>query len=639
MDSERMLIIKNILDNKSSRLRESYFKNNYNEIYEEIYEFSKNINDIPFVQKVWHYVNDYNNYYLCKCGNKTSFNRNWLDGYKKSCSAKCAQSDDDVKEKRKKTTIEKYGVDNIAKLEITKNKMEETNLEKYGFKSSFQNDLIKNKYKTTIMNKYGVDHYFKTDEFKEKSKLKNLEKYGKEHYTQTSEYLEKATKTNIGRYGKEWATMTSETKDKTVLTNLKRYGYKYNTQNPEHKKLMTSINNDKYGVDHFYQSEYFKQKTIGTNIEKYGVKHFSQSEDYQDYIKSDKYKISKLRWRIGFYKERGFEFILPTDGENVILKDPNCLHEFEIHPTNLQRRILANVKVCTICNPISSFKSGQELNVSEWIKSFGINVENSNRTILKPYELDIYLPDYKLAIEYNGLYWHSDIRIDDKNYHYNKTKSCKDRGIKLLHIWEDDWLYKQDIIKSMILNKIGIIKTKIYARKCEIRIVNNKDLVYNFLNVNHIQGKCLYSESVGLFYNNELVSVMVFGNPRGNLELVRFCSKINTLVVGGSSKLFKYFISNFEVDSIITYADISQFSGEVYNKLGFKFEHLSPVNYWWVVDGIRRHRFSYNKKKLIKMGGDPNKTEIEIMYGMGHYRIFGCGHEKWIWNRYFQFNI
>lgn len=119
----------------------------------------------------------------------------------------------------------------------------------------------------------------------------------------------------------------------------------------------------------------------------------------------------------------------------------------------------------------------------------------------------------------------------------------------------------------------------------------------------------MYAKSIGLFYNDELVSIMLFGKPKRDWELLRFCSKINTLVVGGDSKLFKYFILNFsDVDSISTYSDISQFSGNIYNKLGFKFQHLSPINYWWVANGIRRHRFSYNKKKLIKMGGDPNKT-------------------------------
>ena len=126
---------------------------------------------------------------------------------------------------------------------------------------------------------------------------------------------------------------------------------------------------------------------------------------------------------------------------------------------------------------------------------------------------------------------------------------------------------------------------------------------------------------------------VITGNGKREYELIRFCNKIDTNVVGSASKLFSNFISINKIDNIISYADVSMFSGNVYDKLGFKLSHRSSVNYWWVVDGVRRHRFSFNKKKLVKMGHSPLKTEVEIMSSLGNYRVWGCGQDKWVWSR------
>ena len=128
---------------------------------------------------------------------------------------------------------------------------------------------------------------------------------------------------------------------------------------------------------------------------------------------------------------------------------------------------------------------------------------------------------------------------------------------------------------------------------------------------------------------------MCFGwrstNGKKEYELIRFCNKLFTSVTGAASKLFKYFIREYNIDQVISYSDISIFDGYLYKKLGFEYVRTSDINYWWVVKGIRRHRFGYNKKKLIKMGHDPLKTEVEIMHELGNYRIWGCGQEKWLY--------
>ena len=161
INTEKQKVILEILDGSSSRFRQTYFEKHYTDILKQIIIFCEKISDLAFNQKVWHWVNDNSNYFLCGCGNKITFNKNWLDGYKKHCSAKCAQTDQSTKNKRKKTTLKLYGVDNVAKSNDVKNKQEETNLKKYGTKSSFQNEDVKKKRRDSIKIKYGEDHIFK----------------------------------------------------------------------------------------------------------------------------------------------------------------------------------------------------------------------------------------------------------------------------------------------------------------------------------------------------------------------------------------------------------------------------------------------------------------------------------------------
>ena len=291
-------------------------------------------------------------------------------------------------------------------------------------------------------------------------------------------------------------------------------------------------------------------------------------------------------------------------------------------------------EVCLICNPKLSGTSKKELEVYEFVKS--LNNSTINRYKINNTEIDIYLPDLKIGFEFNGLYWHSE-EYKSSTYHLDKTKECLEQVIQLIHIWEDDWTYKQDIVKSMILNKLGK-SDRIFARKCEIKEISDNKLIRDFLDSNHIQGFVGSKVKLGLYFNDELVSLMTFGNLRkslgqkskeGSYELLRFCNKLNTSVVGGASKLFKYFTDNYDVKEVISYSDLSRSNGNMYQQLGFKLLHNSDPNYYYVIDDIRKHRFNFRKDKLVSEGYDPNKTEIEIMSERGYHRIFDCGMQKW----------
>jgi len=622
-------IINDITNDIPARMRESYFRNNYPDVHQKIIDYTSDI-DIKFVQRIWHWVNLYPNYNLCKCGKKTTFNRNWKDGYRLSCSPKCAQSCESTKSKRRNTNIEKWGVDNISKSDIIKNRASSTNLERYGHTSSFQNETVRKKWSDSIKDKYGEDHYFKTDDFKTKSVKTMNNKYGVDHYVQSDDYIEKTINTNNEKYGEDWYTRTDDYLVKSKKTSNEKYGEDHYSMTDEYKIRVNESNLLKYKEKWYYQSDDFKKKSSESIMFKYGVDHYTKSEEYKNYIDSDEYKSLRMLKRVSFYEERGFKFISGKKLGNARLYSDLCGHEFDIHPTTLQRRSICGVIICTSCNPVDTKQSGQELNIMNWLVEIGSDFKSKDRDSISPYELDFLIGN--TALEYNGLYWHSEM-YKERTYHLDKTTKCVNSGIDLIHIWEDDWLYKQDIIKSVILSRIGKIDKLIYARKCAIKEVTDTSVIREFLDRNHIQGYTSYKTCIGLYYNDLLVSCMLFHSTRGRVELVRFVNILNTSVIGSASRLFKYYTTNYTCSEITSFADRSMFSGDIYKKLGFKFIHRTPPNYWWVIDGIRKHRFNYNKKKLIKDGFDPNKSESEIMCDRGYYKIYGCGQDKWVWKR------
>ncbi len=280
---------------------------------------------------------------------------------------------------------------------------------------------------------------------------------------------------------------------------------------------------------------------------------------------------------------------------------------------------------CPLCN---NGISKAELEIIDYLKYIGINnIEQSNRKILNGLEIDIYLPDYNLAIEYNGNYWHSD-EFKENNHHVQKTNECLNKGIQLIHIFEDEWLLKKEIVKSRLLNLLNKIPSdhKIYARNCFIKEISSEE-AKKFTERNHLQGFVGAKIHLGLFtiINNKeyMVSYMSFGSLRKNLgqinnnqysfELLRFCSVITYSVIGGANKLLKYFEKNYNPNYLISYADRRWSQGKIYEKLNFVQSHISKPNYFYINPQTplkRENRFNYRKDILIsKYGCKPEYTE------------------------------
>lgn len=422
------------------------------------------------------------------------------------------------------------------------------------------------------------------------SSIKN--KYGVEFYPNHSDFVKKQKNTKLLKYGDE----NFNNHEQSRKTKLKKY------QNSEYNNF-----------------EKYKE----TCLRVYGSENYSQSNHYKNKITTN---FKNLYPNINF---------VDIKKEIVVIKCDKCDNNSELTKQLLYERYKRNYVVCTNCNPIgSSNRSGYEQEVCEFLDTLRISYITNQRIPNKNTEIDVFIPKYNLGIEINGVYWHNEL-FKPKNYHLQKSIDCNINGITLIQIFEDEWLYKKEIVKSILLNKLGVIPNKIFARNCEIKKVNTKESK-KFLEDNHIQGSVNSKVRLGLFYNNELVSLMTFsqgrvimGGKKTEWELNRFCNKLNTNVIGAASKLLKHFVKNYESKIIVSYSDNRFFKGEMYEKLGFILKNQTKPNYWYVVNDIRKHRFNYRKSILIKDGYDKNLTEQEIMLNRKIYRIYDCGNIRW----------
>ena len=327
--------------------------------------------------------------------------------------------------------------------------------------------------------------------------------------------------------------------------------------------------------------------------------------------------------------------------KNRICRVPNSLdisNEFDITtPIALKYAHMYGVEVDIDTGNCSR----AENEIIDFIKSIDNNIELilHNRSILQGQELDIYIPEKKIAIEFNGTYWHSSIYLD-KNYHQQKTIECAKQGIHLIHIFEHEWhnLSTREKLQDLIYNSLCSNRIKIRATNTDICLVD-RDEASKFLCKYHLQNDARANIRIGLKYNKELVALMTFDKPRFNsnyeYEIIRLCTNQKYKVYGAASKLFKYFVENYHPKSVLTYVDISKFSGGTYTKLGFtaSIDSITEPNYTWVNSQFKvLSRYQTQKQKLLENKlGTPDETEDEIMSSLGYYKIYNSGNLKLEW--------
>ena len=442
----------------------------------------------------------------------------------------------------------------------------------------------------TFNEKYGM-HPMKTEQTKENLKASVKGKYGVEWISSKDGWYNKIKENNFKKYGMEHYNNHEQAK----ATCLKKYGVEYPTKD---QNIREKMNENRKTLHYIYLQEY---------CQKNNLKVLFNREDYNGYDFKNKYK---------FQCEK-------------------CNYIFDSDVYKL------NSLFCEKCEP--NKKQTLENSFFDFLTSLNppLLITRRDRTILYGKELDFYLPDKKIAFELNGLYWHSENGHGiKKHYHLNKTKGCIAHGVRLIHIFENEWRDKPELIKSVITTILKLqVNNCIYARKCEIREVSikEKDL---FLNENHLQQRDKSTIKLGLYYNNELVSLMTFRrtsrfDSKVEWELSRFCNLKNTIIMGGASKLFIHFLKTYSPKSIVSYNDRRYFSGDLYHTLGFSFIDNTPPSYHYITPDYKNtiNRMNFQKHLLQKKLTifDPTLSEWENMKTNGYDRIWDCGCGKWIW--------
>ncbi len=631
----RFEIIQKITGNKPVCVKESYFSKNHKEIYDKIighYDQSMVVMPILFKEKIWLWVNEQVDLPKCHCGNYTKFN-SWKDGYRRNCSVKCSSIDPLRVENCKKSVFEKYGTESYFNSDDCKKKTVEKNLEKWGVEHYSKTDEYREKIRETNKSKWGVDHYSKTDEFRERIKetnLKNLgvenpfqsevikdkirevniSKWGVDNYTKTDEYIERVKETNLDKWGSEWYTQTESWKEKTKETSLDKWGVDHYSKTDDFKKRVKETSLEKWGVTSYTKTDEYKNKTKLTNIQRWGDVSHTLNEVYR----VENYGVAQNQ---NYIKHLG-------NGYNLFSCDCGFTHDFEILTTTYISRFTSGFPLCTICYPVGKNKSFMEQEVFDFISS------NYSGEIVSGYrdglEIDIYLPQLSLGFEFNGLWWHSDQRLD-KDYHYDKMEYFNEKGIRIFSIWEDDWVNRKEILKSQIMNILNKTDKRIFARKCDVCEISVTD-IRKFLDDNHIQGFVNSVVKLGLFYDGELVSVMSFDKFEGRKKmsdnewnLNRFCNKLDHIVVGGASKLFSYFVNNWKPNRVISYADRDWSVGNMYTKLGFEIISEGKPDYKYLIGKKRIHKSKFRKSKL-------GLSESKEMEKRGIPKVWDCGKIK-----------
>lgn len=448
----------------------------------------------------------------------------------------------------------------------------------------------------------------------EKRKESQLKKYGVENAGGTKESQEKAKKTWMETLGVENPMFLQETKNKIKNTCLNKYG---ETSFLKTKNCRESLKQ--------YQSQYqdeIQVKTKNTCIEKYGECHPRKNKNIMN-------NFIEL-----FFQKHNVKF--PNQLADHDKKKKNtCIEKYGFdHPVKNKE---IQEKIRTTCMqkygkyPVNCFGKTEQ-DIKDFIKQIGFEC-SSDRSILEGKEIDIYIHDKNIAIEYCGLFWHNEMSPcpRDKKYHYEKYKSLEKKNIRLITIFEDEWQCKESICKSSICAILGIFTKKIYARKCTVKEINIKE-AQSFLNDNHLQGAVKNGNCCGLIYENQLVAVATYGkHHRQNKEglvISRFCTLKNHQIIGGISKMFSYIKSNSN-KKIISWSDNRWSQGDIYKKLGFKLAQELPPDYSYYKYGSLAKRKSKQSMKKSNTGCPKEITERDWCLENGYVRIWDCGKKRW----------
>lgn len=482
--------------------------------------------------------------------------------------------------------------------------MANTNYERYGCEYATQDPEIrvkmaasrdaeqfKESYKETMLERYGVDNGFRDPGIKNRAKQTMMDKYGTQHALQADECREKFQATIRKNYGDEsllWCgNNVKEIREKSIATNLERYG-----------------------VEFPFQSELIQEQITRTVIEKYGVDRIAKSPEIQDKIRKS------ILARYGVH-----HLSLPEMRE--IIKQTSL--ERYGHPCSLQNPEVAQKSYETRLKNDSFNSSAPEKEIRCYVQSLIPEIRHNVRNIIAPYELDIVIPSKLMAIEYNGLYHHSEACVDN-NYHAKKLSLCNEVGYRLISIFEHEWYGRQTAVKSRLKAILGCNSKIVGARETKFSIASEEE-VLPFLNEFHVQGGVRFDRAFKLTHSGLIVAIMTFSrhHRQTSKELVlnRFCVREDYSIVGGIAKLLKN--ANIK-EPIVSYSDNRWSEGDIYKRLGFILETQIRPDYFYIGKSRIHSKQSMKKTKEESMLG---VSEHELRLAQGYLRVYDCGKKRW----------
>lgn len=508
-------------------------------------------------------------------------------GSNKVLIVKCDYCDKEYESSNKKRKAANKNLDKDACMGCRYRKRDEVGIKMYGGKNPFEWDHVKEKIKASNLEKFGVEYPMQSEEIRQKSKDSCMEKYGVSHPMKTVEVQEAIKKTCLEKYGSENPSGNQEVVDKRKKTNLERYGHEsYLASDDCQQKLV-----EKYGVDNVFQLESVKDKIKLTNIEKYGVDHRNKVKELalasaakarQTMIDNGYIKLHEGKTQAEWAEETGFS----RSHFSKLVND----HGIEFAISSTPRMTIIEKKISDILD-IEDIRYKKQFYVEGKFADFKID---------------------DIIIEVDGLYWHSDKKQDDDSYHIEKREMYERNGYIPLFFREDEVLNRIDIVRSIILNKLGKSE-RVYARKLKIGTLGKK-LGNEFFEANHLMGKGR-GQIFTLYDDKEvLCAIQVCRNKGDNWEISRFCSKLGMSVVGGFSRLLSHFTGKESPDSITTFVDRRYGQGDYLQDLGFEFKSCYKSFQW--TDGHSR----FHRMKFRSNSG----------YDMGLAKIWDCGQAKYI---------
>ena len=398
----------------------------------------------------------------------------------------------------------------------------------------------------------------------------------------------KAKETCISRYGVDNPFQDAGVKDKIKLSNLENHGVEYPMQSAVIMGKAIATNQSRYGVDRPLQNKEISDKAIATMHAKFGGHPMANNELRSVIIKANRVKFDS-DWYFG--SQAFFDWA-------------------EDNPYQHSRA---------------------EEDIRDYLKELGYDFPHTYK-VLKNRQLDGYCEELGLAFEYHGSWYHNEDKKVN-NYHYKKYVDCAAQGVRLISIFESEWIHNEKKVKQFLRATVGSFDRRLYARSCEVRSIEKFE-AFAFCNQYHMQGAPgnKTNSTHGIFCNDELLGVVTYApHHRTNtgVTLNRLCFKDGVQIVGGASKLIKNTIVNF--DRVTTWSDNRWSSGNVYLKVGFTLDGEVPYDYTYIDP---RSNVLINKQSLQKKKIDcpPEVTEHDFCYyALGLRRIYDCGKKRFLW--------